>query len=50
MDDSPGTESNDGLRFSSRGCQIRTPARFLVVDSPKAIQEKRGKMQNWMSA
>ena len=45
MDDSPPTEGNtgnEGLRFFSKGRQIRTPARLLVVDSPKGIQEKRG--------
>ena len=33
---------NNGTRISSRGHQIRIPASLVVVDSPKAIQKKRG--------
>ena len=36
--------TDDQTRVSSRGRQIRTPARFRLVDSPKAIQKKRGEV------
>ena len=44
MDDSRETGSttvDDGPRYSSRGGQIRTPAKFLVVDIPETFQEER---------
>ena len=43
----PMTEAvttDDQTRVSSRGRQIRTPTRFRLVDSPKAIQKKRGRL------
>ena len=44
MDEDQTVANNIAPKLSRRGRPIRTPARFLFVDSHKAIQEKRGEV------